>query len=104
MSDFLIDDAAVHFAASKRQDYKDRVRQQFATFITFLQSNELTTRLLLDHEAVPDESTKLMKSDLTEEGFQVVQASYDKWLRGIDSGKPISDVSVLEKALAKIRG
>lgn len=103
MSDFLIDDAAVHFAASKRLDYRESVRQQFAVFIAFLQSNELTTRLILDNDAVPDESTKIMKSDLTEQGFQVVQASYDKWLRGIDKGKPLSDVSVLEKALAKIR-
>ncbi len=103
MSDFLIDDAGAHFAASRRKTYRDSVQQQFAVFINFLQSNELTTRLILDCGNAPDESTKIMKSDLTDEGFQVVQESYDKWLRGIDKGKPISDVSVMEKALTKIR-
>jgi hypothetical protein len=104
MSDFVIDDASVHFAASKTSDYRQRVCERFAAFVGFLQSNELTTRVILEVGEIPNESTKIMKSDLTEEGFQVVRLAYDKWLRGIDSGKPISDMSIMERALAKVRG
>jgi hypothetical protein len=44
-----------------------------------------------------------MRSDLTDEGYALMAAAYDKWLRGIDRGKAISDVSLLEKTLKKIK-
>ena len=103
MNDFVIDDAAVHFAASKNVEYKARVTQRFETLIRFLQSHSLTTREILGECVIPNETTKLMRSDLTDEGFEVVRAGYDKWLRRMDSGKPITDISPLEKALEKQR-
>ncbi len=104
MTDFVIDDASVHFAASKDSGYRARVRERFCVFIDFLQSNNLTTRTILETGRTPDESIKIRVSDLTPEGFQVVRDSYDKWLRGIDQGKPIADISVLKKCLDRIRG
>lgn len=100
----LIDDASVHFAASKNREYRDRVRQRFSTVIGFLQSNGLTTRVLLAEGELPTEATKIMRSDLTDDGFAVLDAAYDKWLRGVDRGKPIADVSLFEHALRHARG
>ena len=39
-TDFVIDDAAVHFAASKNSDYRTRVELRFRVFIKFLQLND----------------------------------------------------------------
>jgi hypothetical protein len=104
MNDFVIDDAAVHFAASKNAEYRQRVKDRFTTFIHFLQDNGLAVSRILVEGEEPSETLKIMKSDLTEEGFEVVKASYDKWLRGIDQGKPIADITALEKSLSKLRG
>lgn len=101
--DFLIAATAGHFSASKRREHREKIVEIFSKFVGFLQSNHLTTRTLLETDQVPDESLKIMKSDLTDEGFEVVRLAYDKWLKGIDKGKPISDTKILEKALAKAR-
>lgn len=103
MSDFVIDDAAVHYAASKNADYRQRVTERFSTFVNFLQDNGLVQKPILSGGEMPTEKLKIMRSDLTEEGFEVVKASYDKWLRGIDKGKAISDTRLLERALSKLR-
>lgn len=103
MSDFLIDDMAVHLAASKNADYRSRVRHRFNVFVAFLQDNGLTTRTLTDQNLVEADNLKIMRSDLTGEGYEVVRAAYDKWLRGHDKGKAIDDVTPLRKALEKIR-
>jgi hypothetical protein len=101
MTDFVIDDIALHLAASKNLDYRERVRQRFLVFANFLQENGLTTRVLLDLKVttIPD-NFKIIRSDLTDEGFAVVKSAYDKWLRGHDKGKPIEDVTPFQKAIA----
>lgn len=101
MNDFLIDGAKNHFAASKNRDYRARVEQRFRVFINFLQDNGLTTREILAREQPVTEELRIYKSDLTDIGFAVVKSAYDKWLRRHDRGKDISDVGVLERALAK---
>jgi hypothetical protein len=101
--DFLITEVKGLFAASKNLEYRSRVVRSFRAFINFLQANGLTTRQILAAEEPVTESLRIMKSDLTDEGFEVVKAAYDKWRRGHDRGKEIEDVSVLEKALAKLR-
>lgn len=100
--DFVIDDAATHFAASKSSEYRSRVEQRFRSFVQFLQRNGLTTREVLSDDEPVTEQLKIRKSDLTTDGFEVVKSSYDKWLRALDKGKDVSDVSLLEKTLAKV--
>lgn len=100
----LIDDASVHFAASKNKAYRLRVVERFATFVGFLQRNQLTLRTLLKEGEQPTETLRITRDDLTELGYTVVVAAYHQWLKGIDKGKPISDVSVLEDALEKAKG
>lgn len=101
MNDFLISDAKILFAASKNRDYRARAEQRFRVFINFLQDNGLTTREILARDQPVTEELRIYKSDLTDVGFAVVKSAYDKWLRGHDRGKDISDVGVLERALAK---
>lgn len=103
MSDFVVDDAGFHYARSKNADYQQSVTTLFTVLINFLQDNGLTKRMLLIQGEKPTKNLKIMQSDLTKEGFEVLKSSYDKWLSGIDNGKPISDISILEKALLKAR-
>jgi hypothetical protein len=103
INDFVIDDAKAHFAASKNKDYKARVEQRFRVFVDFLQNNGLANREILASSQPVSDALQIKKSDLTDDGFAVVKASYDKWLRGIDKGKEISDVTALEKALEKVK-
>ena len=60
----------------------------------------MRTILADDEEVTLD--TELYKSDLTDLGFLVVKDGYNRWLKGLDRGKPIDDVSILEKTLKKI--
>lgn len=103
IDDFPITSAAAHFAASKNADYRARVLQRYRAFVDFLQENDLVTRQLLSHEQQVTESFQIRKSDLTEIGFEVVKAGYDKWLKAHDKGLDISDVTILKKALAKVK-
>lgn len=102
-NDFVIVDAKISFAASKNVGYRTRTEQRYRVFVNFLQENDLVTREILSAEDPVTEELQIRKSDLTDEGFELVKNAYDKWLRGIDKGKEIADVSVLNKALSKIR-
>lgn len=75
----------------------------FIAFVNFLQDNKLTVRKLLKKGQVPDESFEIWESDLTAEGVVVVDKAFERWLGALDRGTALDDVSILEKALAKIR-
>lgn len=47
---------------------------------------------------------ELRLSHLTEQGFLVMRCGLDKWLKGLDRGKDVSDTSVMKKCLAKVTG
>ena len=102
-TDFAILNIAIHLAASKNKKYRESIVRYFETLVEFLQVNELTTRELLKTGKVPADDFKLMKSDLTDEGFEFVKRSLDKWTAKVERGDPIGDVSILERELAKIR-
>jgi hypothetical protein len=103
VDDFIIDDAAVHFGASKSVEYRKRVTERFTIFIHFLQANSLTAIDIVPFGERVTGSTKIRRSHLTDEGMRVVELGYADWLRAADEGKPIADLSVLEKALLEIR-
>jgi len=90
-------------AASKNIDYKNRTLEVAKVLANFLETKCLTKRKLLpDDESIGD-SLEIWSSDLTDEGIKLMQNGVKNWYRGHDRGKPISDVSSLEKALLKIR-
>ena len=99
----LVDSLAGHLSASKNRAYQDRARERFFIFVTFLQDNNLVTRQLLAPGEYPDRELVIRYQDLTEDGASTVKAGYNKWLQGIDRGKPASDLGVLASALERVR-
>ena len=80
------------------------VYQCYKHFFVFLQQNNLTTRQIIDKYEKIDDDSKLMRSDLTEEGFEFFKKAYDRWSTNIyDKGKSPEDVKYLEKKLREIR-
>jgi hypothetical protein len=103
MSNFLITRYATYFEASKNVDYRKRMHYWFSIFVNFLQENNLTTRCLLsDVENIP-EDFEVRRNDLTDEGFELIEEGFDRWLGGLDRRKSPPNTSILEKALKEIR-
>ena len=69
----------------------------------FLQKNCLTKTTLMKNIKDITDDFQISSDDLTEEGMTVMRLAYDKWLTKVDNGMHASDVSILEKALTKIR-
>ncbi len=104
--DFTIDKVEWHI--KKVRDYEfDRslIYEYFRSIINYLQNNNLTTRTIVsDHQLVNDDTT-IKKSDLTEEGFQLIKKSYSKWIDKVVDQKILStDYRMLDKSLKIIRG
>ena len=99
----LITDVKFLLSQSKNRTYRQRTIDVSQTFINFLQNNGLTLRVILADGEIPGDTTEVYDEDLTDEGNAVVDLAYNKWLRGHDRGKAISDISILEKALKTVR-
>lgn len=103
MEDFYIDATEPHLNACKDSDFQVRVIERFNVFISFLQDNQLVKKTILKDGEKPNKFTMIMRSDLTDEGYEVIKKGYDKWLDSLNRGRPIDDVSILLKTLNKIR-
>lgn len=104
MEDHTILSIAIHLAASKNRQYRECIFQIYGTLIRFLQQQSLVTRELLSKDAAIGEDFKLMRSDLTEEGYALIKGCLQRWLRSIESGrKPPTDTGLLEKELVQLR-
>jgi hypothetical protein len=102
--DFTIAKMAWLSKRKGNEDRRDEITRQFAVFVHFLQTNGLTVRRLLGPGETPNDEFTIRRSDLTEEGFNVVKQGYDKWLtKVIDKGKDPADVTILERALQEVR-
>ena len=55
------------------------VARRYFQFISFLQSKNLTSRVLLENIASVSGSSELRNHDLTEEGFYFIQQYHDRW-------------------------
>lgn len=80
---------------------------RFEVLFRFLQTNNLTTKILLPEGSTANDETELRVSDLTEDGFKVIKKAYDKWLKKIDRSKDkikaINDLTLLEQALKEVK-
>jgi len=99
----LISDVGFILGASKRRSYREGTIRMYFTYITFLQNNGLTTRTILAPGVVPDATTKIMRSDLTDEGFEFVKRAEQKWFSAVDRGASPEDTRILEKQLSILR-
>ena len=103
MKDFVISDISVLLVASKRKQYRENVFLIFKSLARFLQENGLTTRPIWTTEKM-SETFQIVRSDLTEEGFELFKKGVDQWTDGVEAGKwPPTDTTILTKYLIKIR-
>lgn len=104
MTSFAIDKVSWHVNTPGNTESREHIARRFSIFSQFLQVNQLTVRDVGCRESDIKDDFGIMSDDLTEEGLAVVKAAYDKWLTKVDNGMPPEDVTLLEKALKKIRG
>jgi hypothetical protein len=73
--------------------------------VDFLQKNGLTVRLLCDTAPEIPQDFCLYLRDLTPEGFELIRAAHEKWLRRFDRNRDAdpSDMRIMEKELAALR-
>ena len=88
----------------ERSDYgRNDLRVNIESLVFFLQDNNLTARELLTAKGTIEDDFKLMRSDITEVGFKVLQKTMTKWLDKVSAGKcEPDDVSMLERKLKKV--
>ena len=72
--------------------------------IYFLQENNLTTNTILKDGDKLNDETNFKRSDLTEEGFLLIQKCLHKWLDDLDKGKKPDNMKRFEKKLKEMRG
>jgi hypothetical protein len=105
MKDFPIDQVSWHTLKPRNYEFDTTIiYRYFKSVINYLESNNLTVKPLNEGKGEITEDTRIMASDLTEEGFQVVKAAYRKWIDKVVDGKiSPDDYKLFDKALKKIR-
>jgi hypothetical protein len=101
--DFAIDQVSWHTSTPGNTESREQIIQRFFSVVTFLQANGLLCRVLAKTVSDINENFAIRSTDLTDEGFAVMQAAYDKWLQKIDGGMDVADVSLLEQVFNRIR-
>jgi len=99
--DFLILRAGKNFRAGSAVS-AELERELWLSLSSFLNAQKCVKSPIVVPDLEDMEGFELRSKSLSEKGLQLVKAGLDKWLKGIDRGKPPSDISILEKALAKI--
>ncbi|MFC3813327.1 hypothetical protein [Lacihabitans lacunae] len=104
--DFTVINASWHTKRERNYEFDNQlVYKSYKSFFVFLQDNSLVTRKLIDINEDASDDTKLMRSDLTNEGLEFFKVAYGRWIDNIfDRGKSPEDVKYLEKKLKEIRG
>jgi hypothetical protein len=100
---FVIDQVSWHTGTPGNTESRDQILRRFSIIANFLQDNGLSSRVLSRTESDIDDSFNISSDDLTEEGLAVMKAAYDKWLQKVDNGMPPEDVSLLTRALHRVR-
>ena len=83
---------------------RERVFERFRVLVAFLHQQELTTGNLLESGPIDDEFS-IRRSNLTDEGYRLMQTGYQRWLAALDRGRSPEDaLPILVKSLSKIKG
>ena len=101
--DFIITKAGWHTQRVRNYEFDNNlVYRYFKSLFKFINDNDISVNKL-DLENINDD-TELRKSNLTEEGLELIKKGYGRWLDNIfDKGKSPEDVKYLEKKLREIR-
>jgi hypothetical protein len=105
MQDFTIDKVSWHTKTPRNYEFDSTIiYQYFKSIINYLEANNLVVRSLNEGNEKITEETKIMASDLTEEGFLLMKAVYRKWMDKVVDGEILAeDYKLLDKALKRIR-
>lgn len=101
--DYTVDSVSWHLKADPDPAFHQRIRERFRAVAHFLQTNNLTTGVILPMDAEVDDNFQLKSSSLTEEGLALMRNAYSKWQKAQNKGKAPSDVTILQKELEKLR-
>lgn len=80
-------------------------RGQFLALMRFLHDNKLLTRPVDLESLESADDIVLMKSDLTDKGFRLIQTGYQKWLKYLDrpnNRDKYTNISHLQRGLEEI--
>jgi hypothetical protein len=104
VKDYTIDKVSWHTRVEGNPESPEDVKKRFRVLVRFLQENRLTVRQLLSDEDEVRSDFGIRTSDLTNEGCQVMKASYDKWLKQVTNRRKDSgDLGILHQALVAVR-
>jgi hypothetical protein len=103
--DFTVDKVEWHTKKIRNYDFDNSlIYQYFISIIEYLQKNNLTTKIIATDGQEINDNTSIKKSDLTEEGLELVKKCYSKWIDKVVNQKILStDYRMLDKALNKLR-
>jgi len=104
MDDFTLYSVGHMLGSSKRRSHRDKTLHIFDIYIHFLQDNNLTTHAILPSGALPGPETVVRRSDVTDEGFEFLRRAEPKWFRALSRGTPPTNIGILQRELAKLRG
>ncbi len=79
------------------ENRRDSIIRHFYFVSKFLQDNAFERQ-----EDIGDDFA-IRSDDLTDDGLAVMKAAYDKWMQKVDNGMNPENVSLLERALKRIR-
>jgi len=100
---FIVDQVSWHTSTPGNPESREHIIRRFHVIARFLQDRGLTVRqLVVDMQDVQD-NFAISSADLTDEGLALMRAAYDKWLQKVDQGMDITDLSLFEGALKKMR-
>ena len=103
--DFIVDKASWHTQKIRNYDFDNSiVYEYFKNLFLYLEKNNLTTKKLSKENIPITDETCLRKSDLTEDGLELIKAVYGNWTdKVVDRKIESTNFQLLDKALAKIR-
>lgn len=89
--------------ANKNKTYRERVRKNGKTLMGFLKNNNLITIDPFYENGEIKENLEVRQSELTDEGLELFKKAIPSWWNYLDKGGDSDNISILEKALTKVR-
>ena len=102
--DLPLYDYQMFLNANKSKVYQERTNLRTKILVEFLLKNNLLINLNpYDENNNIKKNLIIFSSNLSKDGFELFKKAVPNWYRAHDRGTPIEKVTILEKALAKIR-
>jgi hypothetical protein len=105
----MADDVVLHsvpdmISANRSKAWHDKIVQLSTVLMCFLKNNGIIVSVEpFDDDGKIKEDFVLMKSNLRDEGFELFKNAVQGWLKFVDRGGNIENISRLEKGLAHLR-